>query len=197
MTRPVWDRLLSEAKKLHEDIPALHDFCAFPDDVVEQEVDPFHIPAADLMSCETALTDGPCAALKNAFIDAAPLAHWRETYKGTDIGQDFLDRFGCYCLIGGGGPFHSDHMASWVVYMPKDLHYPYHHHPGEEMYTIIAGEAEFFREGEAPVVLSAGDVCQHASNQPHAMTTHDSPVMAYVVWRNGFGTPPVLTDHRS
>jgi len=192
--RPVWDRLLSEAKRLHESLPALQAFCAFPDDLTEQEVEAFHIPASDLLCGEDDLSKGPYAALIQAFIAAAQLARWRETYKGTDIGQDFLNRFGCYCLIGGGGPFHSAQMASWVVYMPKGLHYPYHHHPGEEMYTVIAGKAEFFRDGDAPVVLSAGDVCQHGSNQPHAMTTHDSPVMAYVVWRNGFATPPVLTD---
>ena len=62
-----------------------------------------------------------------------------------------------------------------------------------EAYLVIAGEAEFMREGEPNATLRAGDISIHGSNQPHAMQTHDHPVMAMVVWRNGFDTPPVLT----
>jgi quercetin dioxygenase-like cupin family protein len=105
-----------------------------------------------------------------------------------------MDRFGCYCLIGKDGAYISTQMFAWVVYMPAHLHYPWHHHPAEEMYLVIAGEAEFMREGASPEVLRAGDTCFHASNQPHAMETHDHPVMALVMWRNGFDTPPVLSE---
>lgn len=62
------------------------------------------------------------------------------------------------------------------------------------MYLTLAGEAEFMREGASNKKLRPGDTSQHASNQPHAMETHAHPVMAYVVWRNGFETPPVLTE---
>lgn len=194
MTRAVWDTLLSEARAFHVANPALKAFCPFPTDIHAQDVTAFDIPAADYLYREMALQSQNHAALRDAFIAAGPYAKWRETYKGTDIAQDFMDRFCCYCLIGQGGAFHSNHMAAWVVYMPRGLHYPYHHHPGEEMYAVIAGEAEFFREGETTEWLGEGATSQHASNQPHAMTTHDSPVMAYVVWRNGFATPPVLTE---
>ncbi len=84
-------------------------------------------------------------------------------------------------------------MGAWVVYMPARLWYSWHHHPGEEMYLILAGQAEFLRKGHAPETLCEGDTVQHESNQPHAAETHDSPLMAYVVWRNGFRTKPVLT----
>ncbi len=193
MTRAVWDRLLSEARAAHEASPSLQNFCPFPADIQAQDVEAFHIPAAEHLYGEMALASRDHAALRDAFVAAGPHAKWRETYKDTHIGQDFLDRFCCYCLIGTGGAFHSDQMAAWVVYMPRGLHYPFHHHPGEEMYAVIAGEAEFFRDGEAPECLSEGATSEHSANQPHAMTTHNSPVMAYVVWRNGFATPPVLT----
>ncbi len=191
--RAVWDRLLQAAKETHEGNATLSAFCPFPDDVQPQDVVPYHIPGAQLMAVETGLHTDRYTELRDAFVTAGPLALWRETYKGTDIGQDFMDRFACYCLIGVGGAFTSQQMCAWVVYMPPELHYPWHHHPGEEMYLTLAGEAVFMVEGAEGVVLGPGDTSQHESNQPHAMTTHAHPVMAYVVWRNGFETPPVLT----
>ena len=187
----VWTTLLDEARTAHAIHPALRDFCPFPDDLTRQEVTPHHINAARLMEAEKGFTPD---ALGRAFIAASPQAHWRETYKGTDIGQDFLDRFGCYCLIGTGGAYRSDQMAAYVVYMPPGLHYPWHHHPAEELYFVLAGEARFMRGGEPNEVLRAGDSSFHASNQPHGMETGDHPVLAYVLWRNGFATPPVLTE---
>lgn len=192
MTRATWNHLLAEVKRMHEADAALMAFCPFPDDVTPQEVRHFHIPPQDLMQQEEGFSD-PETPLRRAFIAAADLAQWRETYKDTDIGDDFMDRFGCYCLIGEGGAFHSAKMAAWVVYMPAHLHYPWHHHPGEEMYRVIGGAARFFRKDMPEEWLTSGQTCDHASNQPHAMETEDEPVMAYVIWRNGFDTPPVLT----
>ena len=61
------------------------------------------------------------------------------------------------------------------------------------MYLVVAGEAEFLRKGDDSVTLRSGETCTHASNQPHAMETYDSPVLAYVIWRNGFESLPLLT----
>lgn len=193
MTRLVFDNLLAEARKTHEAHSGLSEFCPFARDISPQHVKPHPIKSADYLAKETALLSKTYPALRDAFIAASPFAKWRETYRGTDIGQDFLDRFGCYCLIGAGGAFASRLMAAYVVYMPPGLYYPWHHHPGEEMYIVLAGEAEFMRDGEANETLREGETIQHASNQPHAMQTHDHPVMAYVVRRSGFETPPVLT----
>jgi len=132
-----WEPLLIEARRVHQSSKELMEFCPFPDDIRRQDVDPFHIGSSDLLQSETGLFCTRYAALCDAFIAAAPHAHWRQTYKGTNVSPRFLDEFGCYCLIGAGGAFQS--------------------------------------------------------NQPHALETKDHPVMAYVVWRNGFDTPPVLT----
>ena len=193
LDRAPWDHLLGVIRAAHETTPEVAAFCPFPDDIVAQEVTPFTINAADLMAAEQGLFTDHYAAARDAFVAAGPHAMWRETYKGTDIGQDFMDRFACYCLIGEGGAFVSDQMTAYVVYMPAHLHYPWHHHPGEEMYLVLAGEATFMRDGCPDRVLRPGGTSQHASNQPHAMETGAHPVMAYVIWRNGFETPPVLT----
>lgn len=193
MTRAPFDTLLAEVRCLHRATPSLTEFCPFPADTKPQPLTPHHIPASDLLQAETALTTARHKPVRDAVIAAAPGAKWRETYKGTDIGEDFLARFGCYSLIGAGGAFQSRQMWAWFVYMPAHLHYPWHHHPGEECYFVLAGEAEFHAEGHASQTLGEGNSSLHASNQPHAMTTHDAPVLAYVIWRNGFDTAPRLT----
>jgi len=193
MTRAVWQNLLDQTKAAFEQHPDLSGFCAFPDDLRNQEVVPYTAPCASYLARETGLFSPHHARLRDAFVRAGPHAHWRETYKGTAIGQDFMDRFGCYCLIGDGGAFISTTMWAFVVYMPPRLSYPFHHHPAEELYFVIAGEAEFMREGEPNEVLRAGATSMHQSNQPHAMQTYEHPVMCMVLWRNGFETLPVLT----
>lgn len=194
MTHPAFIRLLNAARAAHATQPQLAGFCAFPDDLAPAPVAPFHIAAADLMAQDRTLAAShPLAA---AFRAAGPQAQWRETYKGTDIGQDFMDRFACYCLIGAGGPWASRQMAAFMVYMPPGLYYPWHHHPAEELYYVLAGEAEFYRDGAAPETLRAGQTSFHAGDQPHAMQTHNHSIMAYVIWRGHLDTPPVLTRRR-
>ncbi|WP_300515048.1 dimethylsulfonioproprionate lyase family protein [Aliiroseovarius sp.] len=189
-----WRTLLSAARTAHDRIPALGNFCPFPEDLRPAEPAPHHIPASDLLVADRGLYAGDATRpLRDAFTAVAPIAQWRETYRGTGIGEDFLSRFGCYCLIGQGGAWRSGRMAAYVVYMPPGLHYPWHHHPAEEQYLVLGGEARFMRGGEPDEVLRPGDVSFHASNQPHAMETGDHPVMAYVLWRNGFQTAPVLS----
>lgn len=194
MTDPVFQHLLDETRRAHARHSALRTFCAFPDDLSACEVTPYHLPAAELMERDTGLFANDLASLRDAFIAAGPVARWRETYRDTNIGDDFMSRFGCYCLIGGGGPWISSQIAGYVVYMPAGLDYTWHHHPAEELYLVLAGQAEFLRKGEPAELLGPGDSSRHASNQPHAMRTSDHPVMAYVVWRNHLGIPPVLTN---
>ncbi len=193
MTTAIWQAVISAMRDAHVSHPDVSAFCGFPDDIGRRKVTAFHIPAADLMRFETGLATSRNTDFRDALLAAGPHAQWRETYKDTDIGDDFLSRFGCYCLIGDGGPFASAQMRAWIVYMPPRLHYRWHHHFGEEMYFVVAGEAEFFRKGDPPETLRSGETSLHESNQPHAMETHESPVMAYVVWRSGFDSLPMLT----
>ena len=188
-----WEKLLETAKKVHLANGKLQDFCPFPKDIKKQEFHPFHIPASDLMQNETGLLTDYYTELRDAFISASPHAHWRQTYKGTIVGQKFLNEFGCYGLIGPESPFQSKKIRAWVVYMPRKFYYPWHHHPAEEMYLCLAGEAVFRRENFSDTRLGSGGIMEHSTNQPHSMETLEHPIMAYVVWRNEFSTKPVLT----
>lgn len=193
MTQAIWDNLLTEAREVHARFPALQDFCPFPEPLTSQSVKAHHIPAAELMSGDTALASDVLPDFRDALIAAAPFAKWRETYKESGASHAFLDRFACYEVLGVDAAFGTSQMRSFVVYQPANFHYPWHHHPAEEMYLVIAGEAEFAIEGEPSKTLRPGDTIYHRSNVPHALTTHDCPIMAYVLWRGDLNTKPVFT----
>jgi len=185
--------LLQEVRAAHRDNPSTRGFCDFPTDLVPQALAPCHRPCADYMAAEGVMEAESYAPLRDAMLGASGEALWRETYAHTDIGQHFMDRFGCYCIIGKGGWWSSETMSAYIVYMPPGFWYTWHHHPAEEMYLVVAGEAEFLRNGAPTETLTPGGASFHASNQPHAMQTHGKPVLAYVIWRNNLGIPPVLT----
>lgn len=185
--------LLDGVRRLHGEHDALHAFAPFPDDVKEKTLTPFHVPAADLMLAETGFGNSQYNYLCDALFAVAPQMLWRETYKGTKISSDFMERFGCFEIIGRDAPFASKSIRSFLVYQPANLHYPWHQHPAEEMYVVLNGEAEFALSGQPNRTLSAGESAFHASNKPHALTTHDKPVLAYVIWRDEFDTAPEWT----
>jgi quercetin dioxygenase-like cupin family protein len=168
-------------------------FAPFPDDVERQTVSPFHCNCRDVFYNDTKLISKKYAALQDAIHTASDTVHWRETYKDTDIGTAFMDRFACYCIIGENAPFSSASIRLFMVYMPPHLYYPWHHHPAEEMYMVVSGNAVFRRKECPEKTLFEGDTSFHASNQPHAMETKEDPVLCLVAWRDDFETPPVLT----
>jgi quercetin dioxygenase-like cupin family protein len=190
----LFETALEEAQKLHKTHPVVRDFIEFPDDCRWRNLEALPIPAASLMANDLSLESMETSRMRDAFIKPWQVANWRETYKDTNIGEDFLSRFACYELFGHAGHFQTQKARGFLVYSDANLYYPWHHHPAEELYFIIAGEASFATEGNAPKLLKPGDTVFHASNQPHNMQTHDKGVLAYVVWRNEFDIAPVLTD---
>jgi hypothetical protein len=192
MSNVAFETLLDAVRQTYLATPQLIGFAPFPKDIAPQPLLEFHTNPLKLFLAETKLYC-PTSSLRDAIVGAAPHAHWRETYKETNIGQDFMERFGCYAIIGNDAPFSSQTLWAWMVYMPAGLHYPWHQHPAEEMYFVVAGEAKFMRDGMATKILGPGDTSFHASNQPHAMETGDLPVLCLVVWRDQFETGPSLT----
>ena len=183
------------AQRLHEANPALSGFCSFPSDIFEQDKEAYDIPAAQKFMNDARISEPSAYA---DFVEAlkafGPQAIWRETYKDTEIGELFREEFGCYELIGHDGPFRSQMMRGFIVYMPPGLWYPYHKHPSQELYFVLAGDADFYVEHDCER-LSAGDKAFHKSNIPHALETKDSPILAWVLWRGpDFDAWPVLCE---
>ena len=139
-----------------------------------------------------ALTSAKMPALLRAVLNASPAMHWRETYDARNEGAGFMDRWGCFSLIGDNAPFASQKVRLFFVYMPAGLVYPWHRHPAEEIYQVIAGQAVFKRAGHAPRMLGEGQTMYHASQEIHALETEESPVLCLVAWRNHLTIRPEL-----
>jgi len=168
-------------------------FTPFPDDIGRQAVTPFHSTCCDVFCEDKKLVSQRYAVPQDAIRAASNAVHWRETYKDTEIGADFMDRFACYCIIGENAPFMSAAIRLFMVYMPCHFYYPWHQHPAEEMYMVVSGNGVFKRKGCPDERLTEGCTSFHESNQPHALETLDDPVLCLVAWRDDFEMPPVLT----
>lgn len=189
----VYHTLLRTAQDAYAANAAMTGFVPFPEDVTPKAVTPYHSKCCDVFCEDQALVSQKYPALQEAIRAASDAVHWRETYKDTDIGDAFMDRFACYCIIGENAPFMSDAIRLFMVYMPPHFYYPWHHHPAEEMYMVVSGNGVFKRKGCPDETLTEGETSFHKSNQPHALETLDEPVLCLVVWRDDFETPPVLT----
>lgn len=162
--------------------PAVMDFAGWP--AAEfRDTAPVPVPViAVLAGWQGAMTPGT-EAVCNALNAVWTLARWEQTYSEHEVGRNFLDNYGYFELVGRQGHFQSDEIRAYIAYWGPGLHYDWHLHEAEELYVILAGEALFLAEGLEPTVLRAGDVRMHTSNQPHAMITEGSGVLALVLWR--------------
>ncbi|MEM7597112.1 MAG: dimethylsulfonioproprionate lyase family protein [Pseudomonadota bacterium] len=189
---PVWTNLLTQARALHAAVPELSEFCPFPEvtvaDSFTAQVDPL---CATLASDDTLI--GPYPGFQSACTLAAPHAWWRGTYRDTAIGDVLHAHFGTFEMLGQDTPLKTDAMRGFMIYQRPGYHYPLHHHPAEEIYLVLAGQAEFTLEGTGTQTLGPGQTAYHASNAPHALTTTEHSILAYVLWRGDITIKPVFT----
>lgn len=144
---------------------------------------PRPVPAAAILRDWAEGASAVTVSLHEAVRGIADYADWQQTYSEAEVGADFLARYGWFELVGPEGHFRSEGLRAYIAYWGAHLYYPWHLHEAEELYYILAGQALFEAEGMAPQMLGPGDLRLHAANQPHAMTTTDSPVLALVLWR--------------
>ena len=195
MIDTTWQALLDEAKGLHRDIPELAAFCEFPDPVSGQACLAKHDPLCDAMLGQTGLATLPALQAFHArAMAAARSAQWRDTYRDTPFGETLHAHFGSFEVVGRDTVLGAEGMRSFLVYQAPGFHYPLHHHPAEEIYLVLAGSGEFHLQGKTPRNLGAGGIAHHPVNAPHALTTHEFPLIAYVVWKGDIEKKPVWTE---
>ena len=188
----VWADLLTQARALHQAVPALSSFCPFPEIIPQDGFEPHTDPLCDALQADSTLS-GPHSAFQTACLHAAPHAKWRDTYRDTPIGEVLHAHFGTFEILGRDTPLQTDTMRGFLIYQTPGYYYPLHHHPAEEIYLVLAGEADFVVEDGETRRLGPGDTSFHASNQPHALTTTDRSILANVLWRGDIDIKPVFT----
>ena len=161
---------------------ALRDFAAWTA-AKQARRPPTHIPASDLVQSWAEGENSITSALRCAVRRAAPFAQWRQTYTEDEVGLDYLQRYGWFELLGPSGHFLSGDLRAYIGYWGAHLHYPWHVHAAEEVYFVLAGNALFESDGIPSETLTAGQSRLHVANQPHAITTKDSPLLVFALWR--------------
>ena len=197
MHHVTYEHLKHELISLYSKLTFLSEFAPLPDEWIKQQVVPTQRDVSFSLQSDTEQMSSNFSSLRDALVGAAPIMHWPEIYKESDIqidgvSCDFMEHLGVYTIIGDTGPFQSQNMSVYLVYMPAGLTYPWHYHPAEELYFIISGEAVFRRDGHEDLVASKGMHIIHETNQPHEMQTYDKPMLSLAIWRNHLDVVPTL-----
>ena len=181
--RRFFENAIESAREWHAHMPEACNFCPWPDDLKWKERPAHALSAATLVAGSHGETIKSSMPLVKALGQLVPYVEWRQTYTEEEVGRDFLDRY-CWCeLAGPDGHFISSKVRLTVGYWGPHLHYPRHQHTPEELYTVLSGRATFHSDGELDEILGPGCARMHQSNQPHALTTGDQPLLTFVFWR--------------
>jgi hypothetical protein len=119
-----------------------------------------------------------------ALCHAAPSLAWRQTYTAKDLDAVFLDNYGWSEILGANGPLASERIACGFLILGPSTHYPRHRHEAEEMYLPLSGTAAWQQGDAVWRERPPGTPIHHAGNEPHAMRTGASPLLALYLWRS-------------
>ena len=187
MTRAVYDPLLQSARALIEAVGAdARAFAApaFEDGLAFVAPEAARLPVLDRLPACAGTASPLTRRLVDAIVAGRDSLDWRRTYRAGDgLGDGFLERYGWFNIVAPDGPFRSEETRVAVGYWSEGLRYLAHAHEPEELYVILAGEAQFFAEGRAPRTVRAGDTVRHAPWQAHGMLMTPGPLLAMGVLR--------------
>ena len=190
----LFDDALSAVKAWHAALQPVHAFCPWPDDLRYEPRAPRSLPATELIRVAPGRTTPLSTPVVEAFQELSPYLEWRLTYTQDEVGRHFLNNYGWFELAGPEGHFITHQTRITVGYWGPGLDYPRHQHRAEELYTVLSGSALFKADGVPDRILKAEDTCLHLSDLPHAMMTHDSPILTLVFWRGeGLADAPALS----
>ena len=152
-----------------------------------REVQASHLPAADLVGPSLKNARALTRPLLQNFADHSHRLRWEQTYRAEDrlVPQSMLDGYGFADVIGEHGPFVSDRIRCGILVFGPGIDYPSHHHAAEEIYILLAGNADFTLHGEAPARRRAGDVVYVDPNRPHALATRKKALVIFYLWQGG------------
>jgi Dimethlysulfonioproprionate lyase len=114
---------------------------------------------------------------------AAHSMAWRQTYSRPDVDAAFLDNYGWSEVLGEVGPIAADRIACGLLLLGPSTHYPRHRHAAEEIYLPLRGTATWQQGDAVWRDRTPGTLIHHAGDEPHAMRTGASPLLALYLWR--------------
>ncbi|MEX0282327.1 MAG: dimethylsulfonioproprionate lyase family protein [Arenibacterium sp.] len=85
-------------------------------------------------------------------------------------------------LIGPGGIVRDETIRLGLYGIRSNVEYGIRTHPAEELFVMLAGEADWKRGPLPYVTHRAGDRSHHPSMMPHATRTQNSAFMSVYIW---------------
>ena len=91
-------------------------------------------------------------------------------------------------LLGPEGLVVSEKVRLGLYGMLPNSDYGIRTHPAEEVFIMLAGEAEWKKNDEPYVALRSGERAYHSSMTPHANRTRNHAFLSVYVWRGDVST---------
>lgn len=123
---------------------------------------------------------GPIAALADALAGISPRLAWSQRPNGADDDAAFKDRHANAVVFGVNGLEQRDDVRIGISLLAPETRYPDHHHPPEEIYTVLSpGDWKQAVDGpwRSPGI---GGFVHNTPGIVHAMRSKDVPLLA--VW---------------
>lgn len=142
---------------------------------------------------------GPLGDLARAFAAAEPQSDWVQNpnYTAMTMGADFVANYGYVELVGPKRPFESAKLLVGFLLLGPGTHYPDHRHEAVETYHVIAGAAQWWREGQDWRIERPGAAIYHRSGEAHAMRAGSEPLLALYCWSGAIGRAANLSARDS
>ncbi len=97
--------------------------------------------------------------------------------------ESFQGRFAYVELAGPRGKIANNDISFGLYLQQRAVIYPSHWHAAVEDYLVVSGTAMWQVDDGRFVARIPGTHIEHASNQPHATTTQNDPLLAMWFWR--------------
>ena len=85
-------------------------------------------------------------------------------------------------IVGPDAVLPDSQIRFGLLLQQQDHIYPEHNHAAEELYFILAGQADWVKDNDDPKTLGAGRFVHHEPWQQHAMSTGSEPMLALWGW---------------
>jgi quercetin dioxygenase-like cupin family protein len=115
-------------------------------------------------------------------------------YTAGQMPRGFLENYGYSELIGGRGLVQDEAFALGLLLLGPHTLYPPHHHPADEIYYTVAGQATWWQRDGPWIARYDGSLVDHPSGVVHAMRTADTPVLLLYCWWGEVGVAARLID---
>lgn len=131
-----------------------------------------------------AAAKGPLAELATAFGRLEPSLAWTQNpnYSDAKLGAGYMAGYAYADVVGPRGVIDSPDVAMGVLILGPARLYPDHTHPATELYHVLAGTADWSRDGGAFAPQPPGRRIFHPPWMRHAMRVADETLLAWYAW---------------